>query len=137
MTHYVALVEHTNRDNYGVWFPDCPGCVTVGADVDEAMERAVEVLRLWAEGMIEDGDDIPSPSTYEDVMRNPDVRESLSRNAVLARIPLLIDSGRAARANISLDRNLLEAIDAAAKARGLTRSAFLASAAREQILSEV
>jgi hypothetical protein len=49
-------------------------------------------------------------------------------------IPLLVDSGRTVRANISLDAALLEAIDAAAKERGLSRSAFLASAAREKIM---
>lgn len=37
------------------------------------------------------------------------------------------------KANLSLDAGLLEAIDAAAKARGLTRSGFLASAARAKI----
>src|SRR5450756_729220 len=45
----------------------------------------------------------------------------------------LLDSGRAVRANLSLDAGLLDAIDEAAKAHGLTRSAFLASAAREKI----
>ena len=48
-------------------------------------------------------------------------------------MPLLLDSGRAVRANLSLDAGLLDAIDKAAKAHGLTRSAFLASVAREKI----
>jgi HicB_like antitoxin of bacterial toxin-antitoxin system len=50
-------------------------------------------------------------------------------------VPLLLDSGRTVRANISLDAALLEAIDAAAKERGLSRSAFLASAARDKIMT--
>jgi metal-responsive CopG/Arc/MetJ family transcriptional regulator len=37
------------------------------------------------------------------------------------------------KANISLDQGLLDAVDAAAKRSGLTRSGFLASAAREKI----
>jgi len=45
----------------------------------------------------------------------------------------VIESGRPVKANISLDRGLLNAIDAAAKRSGLTRSSFLASAAREKI----
>jgi len=48
-------------------------------------------------------------------------------------VPLVLESGRPVKANISLDRGLLEAIDAAAKRIGLTRSAFLASAARDKI----
>src|SRR5271155_1651434 len=50
-------------------------------------------------------------------------------------VPLLIDSGRTVRANVSFDAALLDAIDAAAKERGLTRSAFLASAARGKIMA--
>ncbi len=46
------------------------------------------------------------------------------------------NSGRPVKANLSLDAGLLDAIDEAAKRRGLTRSAFLASAAREKIESE-
>jgi len=50
-------------------------------------------------------------------------------------VPLLIDVGRPAKANLSIDAGLLAAIDEAASARGLTRSAFLAGAAREKIES--
>jgi len=39
-------------------------------------------------------------------------------------------------ANLSLDAGMLEAIDEAANARGLTRSAFIASAVREKIAKE-
>ena len=48
-------------------------------------------------------------------------------------IPLLLDSGRTVRANLTLDAGLLAAIDEEASLRGLTRSAFMASAAREKI----
>jgi hypothetical protein len=51
-------------------------------------------------------------------------------------MPLLLDSGRPVRANLSLDAALLEAIDEAARSRGLTRSGFIASAARQKIIAE-
>ena len=47
--------------------------------------------------------------------------------------PLFRRTGRQVRANISLDRGMLEAIDRAASERNLTRSAFLADAARNEI----
>jgi hypothetical protein len=62
-----------------------------------------------------------------------DVAEDLQRGAAFVVIPVLIDSGRPAKANLSLDSGLLEAIDAAAKEHGLTRSSFIATAAREKI----
>jgi metal-responsive CopG/Arc/MetJ family transcriptional regulator len=52
---------------------------------------------------------------------------------VLFAVPLLADAGRTVRINISLDKALVDQIDTAAAARGLTRSAFLAQAAREKI----
>ena len=48
-------------------------------------------------------------------------------------IPLLLDRGSSRRVNISLDRGLLEAIDDEARQRGMSRSAFLATAARREI----
>ena len=47
--------------------------------------------------------------------------------------PLVVDRGRSVKANISLDAGQLDAIDAEAARRGLTRSAFLAAAALELI----
>jgi metal-responsive CopG/Arc/MetJ family transcriptional regulator len=51
-------------------------------------------------------------------------------------VPLVVDLGRPVRANLSIDAGLLSAIDAEAARRGLTRSAFIAGAAREKIESQ-
>ena len=51
-------------------------------------------------------------------------------------IPVLVDKARTVKANISLDAGLLEAIDEAAQLRGLTRSAFLSSAATAKIVAQ-
>jgi hypothetical protein len=66
---------------------------------------------------------------------DPEVAAALAEGAALAIVPLLIDLGRPTKANLSLDAGLLAAIDEAAAARGLTRSAFLAGAARKKIES--
>jgi predicted RNase H-like HicB family nuclease len=136
MTRYVAIVESEKPRQYGAWFPDVAGCVATGRSLDELVANATHALRLWAEDSLESREALPAAREPEMLLGEPDVRESMSRGAVLAFIPLLVDAGRPARANISLDAGLLQAIDAAAKARGLTRSAFLASAAREKILAE-
>jgi hypothetical protein len=60
------------------------------------------------------------------------VAAALAHGAVLAIVPLVLDAGRPVKAT---SRWTL-AIDEAAAARGLTRSAFLASAAREKIESQ-
>jgi hypothetical protein len=64
------------------------------------------------------------------------VREEVQANEVVVIIPMLLDSGRPVRANLSLEAALLAEIDRAAQQRGLTRSGFIARAARENILAE-
>ena len=61
------------------------------------------------------------------------MREALAQGAALTLVPLILETGRAAKANLSIDDGLLAAIDEAARRRGVTRSAFLAAAAREKI----
>src|SRR5712691_1527332 len=107
MTRYVALVDG-RPGAYGVTVPDLPGCTSAAGTTDAALRRATEA----------------------------EVAAALAEGAVLAVVPLVLDAGRPAKANLSLDAGLLAAIDEAAAARGLTRSAFLASAAREKIKSE-
>lgn len=135
MPRYIALVDG-KPGAYGVTIPDMPGCTSAGPTTDEALRRAVEAVRLWAEDAVTDGETLPKPRSAEKLRADPDVAAALVEGAALAIVPLILDSGRPARANLSLDSGLLAAIDEAAEARGLTRSAFLASAARDKITAE-
>lgn len=132
MTHYVALVDGSDGA-YGVAFPDAPGCTAMGETYEEALRRAVTSLAEW----MADAGEVPQPRSVEALRLDPDVEEQLADGAAFALVPLLLESGRPVRANLSLDAGLLAAIDSAADAAGLTRSAFLASAARQKILSSV
>jgi predicted RNase H-like HicB family nuclease len=135
MSRYVVLVDgHSGA--YGVVVPDLPGCSSAGGTIDEALSNAQEAVSLWADEMIAQGGQIPAPRAMEAMINDPDVTAAIGTGAALALVPLVRDSGQPTRANISLDRGLLEAIDEAAAARGLTRSAFLATAAREKIANE-
>ena len=129
---YIALVDG-NAGAYGVVVPDLPGCTSAGPMTDEALRNAVEAVRLWVEDAIDDGEAMPPPRSVEVLRADPEIAAALAAGAVLGMVPLVLDAGRAVRANLSLDAGLLDAIDEAAKAHGLTRSAFLASAAREKI----
>jgi hypothetical protein len=113
-----------------------PGCTSAGGTIEDALGCAQEALRLWAEDALEDGEAIPRPRSFDEVRADPKVAKALDEGAALAIVPLLMDSGRLAKANLSMDTGLLAAIDDAAAARGLTRSAFLATAAREKIEAE-
>jgi predicted RNase H-like HicB family nuclease len=132
MPRYVALVDG-KPSAYGVVVPDLPGCTSGGKTVDVALRNAVEAVRLWAEDARAEGEAMPRPRTIDVIRRDGEVAAALAEGAVLAVVPLLLDAGRPAKANLSVDAGLLEAIDEAAEAHGLTRSAFIASAAREKI----
>ena len=132
---YVALIDG-RAGAYGVIVPDLPGCSSGGATIDDAVANAQEAVALWAEEMAAQGGKVPEPRSPEAVLADPEIAAAILEGGAIIMVPLIRESGRPARVNISLDRGLLDAIDEAAAARKLTRSAFLASAAREKIANE-
>ena len=76
---------------------------------------------------------IAAPRGIEDIRRDPEVAADLAAGAFLIAVPLIENDTRVVRANITLECGMLKAIDKAAKQRKLTRSAFLAQAARHEI----
>jgi predicted RNase H-like HicB family nuclease len=121
---------------FGLWVPDMLGCTSMGKTEDEVLHKAQEAMCMWAEDALADGELLPAPRSFKEIAQEPEVAEALKQGSVLAIVPLIIESGRSVKANLSMDAGLLEAIDDAAEARGLTRSAFLSSAAREKISAE-
>ena len=56
---YYAVFEPSTSGNYGVFFPDLPGCVSMGDNLPHAEKMAVEALGLHVCGMERDGDALP------------------------------------------------------------------------------
>jgi predicted RNase H-like HicB family nuclease len=126
MRDYIALIHKEADSDYGVSFPDFPGCVTAGATLDEARRMAEEALELHLEGLAEDNQSAPEPSSLEAVMADPSNRDGV---AILVAAPS--PPARSVRVNITLPADLLEDIDRLAEREGFTRSGFLAQAARK------
>jgi predicted RNase H-like HicB family nuclease len=129
---YVALIDG-KRGSYGVVVPDLPGCTSAGSTIDRAYRNAVEAVQLWVKDALADGEKLPRPRSVEELRADKEIAAALARDATIVWVPVLRDAGRPVKANLSLDAGLLEAIDTAAEAHGLTRSAFIASAAVEKI----
>ena len=133
MKRYIAIVDGEDGA-YGISFPDAPGCVAMAATFDEVMAAGSDVLAEWVGDVRASGLPVPPPRTAEEIRRgDAEVAELLESGAVIASVPLILDTGRPARANISIDAGLLNAVDIEARRHGVTRSAFLAAAAREKI----
>jgi predicted RNase H-like HicB family nuclease len=131
--YYVAVIEKEPDSAFGVWFPDVEGCFSAGDTVGEAVANAAAALRQHVEAVESAGRRVPPARSIDEVLFEEDVAASVEAGAVLFAVPLLADAGRTVRINVSLDKALVDQIDSAAAARGLTRSAFLAQAAREKI----
>ena len=83
MERYIGLVHKDADSDYGVSFPDLPGCVTAGKTLEEAREMAAEALALHLDGLIEDGAAVPSPSSANAVAARPEAADALAVIAVI------------------------------------------------------
>lgn len=125
MQQYIALIHKEADSDFGVSFPDFPGCVTAGSTLDEARRMAEEALALHIRGMVEDGEAVPAPSTLDQVMADDE-----NRDGVVMLVQAETREPKTVRFNASMSDLLLERIDRAATARGMTRSDFLAEGAK-------
>jgi hypothetical protein len=92
---------------------------------------AEEALAFHVQGLIEDGETLPEPSTLESVMAGP-----ANRYGVAILVSLRSPAPKAVRINVTLPGDILSRIDAYAAENGLSRSGFLARAARHEIERE-
>ncbi|PJE25638.1 CopG family transcriptional regulator [Pseudooceanicola antarcticus] len=128
MRYYTALVHHDEGSAYGLTFPDLPGAFAAADTWDDIPAAAAEALDLW----FEDQPDVAGAS-IDDIRARPDVAEELAAGASLMPVPYIPADTATERVNVTLERSLLRAIDETAKARKMTRSSFLASAARREL----
>lgn len=130
---FVAFIHTDAAGGFGISFPDFPGCISDGDTVDAAVTRGEAALAFHVEGLRADGLPLPQPRTVDEVLADPELA-GWREGAQLAHVALIIDRGSPKRVNVSLDPGLLDAIDREATRRGMTRSAFLSSAARAELL---
>jgi predicted RNase H-like HicB family nuclease len=131
MANFIAVIHKDPKSDFGVCFPDFPGCVSAASTIDEAKDMAQEALCLHIKGMLENGETIPSPSRLEVLIADPDYSDAVAFVVISAP-----DSKpRAVRINVTVPEDTLQQIDTAAKKRGMSRSSFLVHAARAALKS--
>jgi predicted RNase H-like HicB family nuclease len=132
MANYIAVVHKDPKSDFGVSFPDFPGCITAGSSIDEAKDMAHDALSLHMKGLLEDGENIPAPSKLEDVMDDPDYSDAIE----ILIVTISEAKPRVVRVNITVPEDMLRKIDTVAKKRGMSRSSFLVHAAQNAIMSK-
>ncbi len=131
MANFIGVVHKDPKSEFGVSFPDFPGCITAGSSIDEAKDMAHDALSLHIKGMLEDGENIPVPSKLEDIMEDPDFSDA----AAILIVSVSKAKPRSVRLNITVPEDMLRKIDSVAKKRGMSRSSFLVHAAQHAIAS--
>lgn len=129
---YIAFIHKDPDSAYGVIFPDVPGCFSAGDTLEETMRNAREALAFHIGALEADGDPVPAARELDEINADPNLVED-REGAMIVSVPLVRDLGSTTRINISLDLGLLQAIDAEARERKQTRSAFIASAVRKEL----
>jgi antitoxin HicB len=63
---YRILLNKEPEGGFTVTVPALPGCITYGADMDEAISNAKEAVELFLESLVAHGEPIPTEeNTFE------------------------------------------------------------------------
>ena len=64
---YLVVVEE-GPTSFGAYVPDLPGCIAVGESRDEVLTSIHDATELHLEGLKENGQPIPAPSSSSEVV---------------------------------------------------------------------
>lgn len=125
MSEYIALIHKDKESAFGASFPDLPGCISAADSLEDLRPMITEALAFHLEGLREDGDVIPAPSSFDEILMAEGYADAVAVMVVKAS-----DAPDATvRVNITLPENTLAQIDRKAAKLGMSRSGFLAKAA--------
>lgn len=125
---YPIVIHRDDDSDYGVTFPDLPGCFSAGSTIEEAITESQEAAECHIEGILLDSEPIPVASSIESHKSNP-----AFKNGIWALVEVDISklSLKSKRVNITIPERLLSSVDHYAKKHGESRSGLLAQAVTE------
>ena len=130
---YPVVIHKDPDSDYGVTVPDLPGCFSAGETMDEALSNAVEAIECHLEGLMLDGEPLPTPTSIE---HYKDDLALLGGVWALVSVDFTKFSGKARRVSITIPERVLSLIDDYASRHGETRSGLITQAALEFIAEQ-
>ena len=114
---YPAIFELNHDGSYTITFPDLPGCISEGKSLTNAIYMAQSALIQWLEYLLDEKENLPTPSPIKNIgvseeqfvnLVRADVRDS---RAVRRTVSILgwLDI-KASEAGISLSKVLQDAL---------------------------
>ena len=67
---YLIVVEETST-GYSAYSPDLPGCIATGSSQPEVEKAIQDAIAFHLDGMREDGQQVPSPTSYSTYVEMP------------------------------------------------------------------
>ena len=59
-----AIVIEKAENNYSAYVPDLLGCIATGGTIEEVEREICEAIEFHLDGMREDGESIPPPTSH-------------------------------------------------------------------------
>lgn len=82
---YVGVVIKSATSDYGIHFPDLPGCTTAGKTMADARAMAAEALGFHLEGLIKDRTPIPVARSLAEIRDDPECQDATT--LILVEVP--------------------------------------------------
>lgn len=123
MRYPIVIERGDDTHAFGVVVPDLPGCFSAGDTLEEAFDMAKEAVEGWLEVCLDDGAEIPKPSSLESISNLSDYQGWILGTVDVDMSKL---SDKAERVNITLPQRVLRRLDALANKAGDTRSGYIA-----------
>ncbi len=127
MSSYFAVIHKEATSAFGISWPDLPGCVSATDLLEEVDAMARDALSLHLEGLQEDGMSLPTPSSFSQVYE-AHKNDADFLGVILITVPKTIKRRRVQLRVADVD---LQLIDYAAATRGMDRTAFMVTAAKQ------
>ena len=124
---YPAIMERGEGGTFAVWFPDWPGVVAAAQSQSDAMSKAEGALALAAEEVAERGAPMPAPSDWEQFKVPADC------DLVVRFATRLMPPDVSERVNVYLPKSMIEQVDQAASALGMSRSSYFGLAVKHML----
>lgn len=126
MKIFYAVVNKEPDSAFGVHFPEVPGCFSASDTEDDLLSNACDALLCHFKD-----EELPDAGDIDQVRKL--AAEDLAEGGFLLAVPYIESDSTVQRVNLSLESGVLKAIDTTAKARNMTRSAFVAQSSRNEI----
>lgn len=101
--HFYAVLQQ-EANNYNVYFPDFPGAITFGNDIEDAVFMAQDAIGGHLLVMEDDGEDIPEPSEYRDLADNLKANEQLQLITVNTKLVRMKEANKSVNKMVTLQK---------------------------------